>query len=46
MTLKKRRCKDKHKKKLQWSQKAKIIVIYSQDIMLDDNTIRFSFFRP
>ena len=31
--------------KIQWLQKAKITVIYSQDILLDDNTIRL-FFRP
>ena len=31
---------------MQWLQKAKIIVVYSQDILLDDNTIYLSFFCP
>jgi len=30
----------------QWLQEAKITVIYSQDTMLDGNTIRLSLFRP
>lgn len=32
-------------KKKEWLQKAKVIVIYSQVIMLDNNTIRVSLFR-
>ena len=31
---------------MQWLQKAKIIVTYSQDIMLNDNTMHLSLFRP
>ena len=31
--------------KIWWLQKAKITVVYSQDITLDDNTIHFSLFR-
>ena len=43
---KKRRCKQQHlKNKIQWLQKAMIIVVYSQDIMLDDNIIRLFLFR-
>ena len=42
-----RMCKQKHvKQNIQWLQKAKITVIYSQDIMLDDNTILLSLSRP
>lgn len=32
-------------KKMQWMQKAKLILIYSQEFMLDDYTICISFFR-
>ena len=32
--------------KIQWLQKAMITVLYSQDNMLDDNTICLSFFHP
>ena len=41
-----KRCKQKHaKKKIQWSQKAKITIIYTQDTMLNDNNICLSLFH-
>ena len=38
--------KKKYVKKMQWLQKVKIIVIYSQDIIWDDNTLYLSLFHP
>ena len=36
----------KKKQAMRWLQNAKITVIYSQEIVLDDNTICLSLFRP
>ena len=44
-TEKKRRL-NKSMRKMLWLQTAKIILIYAQDIMLNNNTIRLSLFRP
>ena len=33
-------------KKMQWLQQAKVTIIYSQNIVLNDNTIYLSFFSP
>ena len=45
--LKKRSSKQKHvKKKMQWLHISKISFIYFEDIMLDDDTICLSLFRP
>ena len=41
----KKKCRQKYLKKMQWLQKT-FTVIYSQDIRLDDNAMRFSLFRP